>query len=539
MGSALDTFGSLSGVPLEGLPRDDPRKLDVAHASGAPPLMGHYFPAMGETRITRRGLVGGALAGGATAALPAAEARAKPRRRSRRVDVAVVGAGFAGLTAARAIMRAGHSVVVLEARDRVGGRAHNLVLPGGEVAERGATFAGPTQDHILALAKDLGVETFPTYDTGDNVYLNQGQRQTYPSNGPTGTAPLDPLVLPEMVATVALLDQMSTSVPVDAPWTAANAVEWDGQTLESWVKSRSATERFRRIVSVATRPVFGAEPRELSLLFVLFYIAASGNEQTPGTFERNFNTAGGAQMWRFRGGTQRIAQLVARQLGRRVHRSTAVRRIDQTASGVRVECDRLVVRAKHAIVAIPPTLAARIDYHPALPAARDQLTQRLGQGTLTKVTVVYDTPFWRAAGLSGTATSADGLVAATFDDSPESGKPGILLGFVGGDNARTYEGMRPDARRAAVLDELATLFGPAARNASGYYESRWTNERYTRGCPVAIAGPGTLLAYGAALRPPAGRVHWAGTETSTYWNGYMDGAVRSGERAAAEVLAAL
>jgi monoamine oxidase len=283
--------------------------------------------------------------------------------------------------------------------------------------------------------------------------------------------------------------------------------------------------------------VFGAEPRELSLLFVLFYIAASGNEQNPGTFERNFNTQGGAQMWRFSGGTQLIAQLAAKGLA--VQKSAPVRRIVQTSTGVRLETDKLVVRAKHAIVAIPPTLAARIDYHPALPAARDQLTQRLGQGTLTKVTVVYSSPFWRAKGLSGTATSADGLVSATFDDSPERGTPGILLGFVGGDSARAYEGMAPAARRAAVLDELVTLFGSEAGSPTAYYETRWTSERYTRGCPVAIAGPGTLLAYGAALRPPVGRVHWAGTETSTYWNGYMDGAVRSGERAAAEVIAAL
>jgi monoamine oxidase len=480
---------------------------------------------------TRRGFLG---AGAATAVT----ATAKPqRKRARTTDVVVIGAGFAGLTAARALAKAGKRVVVLEARDRVGGRALNLPLPGGEVTERGATFAGPTQDRILALASELGVATFPTYDTGSNVYLDQGQRSTYPSDGPTGTAPLDPLILPELTATVALLDQLSTEVPVDAPWTAAKAAEYDGQTLETWINGHTATDRFRRLVPAVTRPVFGAEPRELSLLFVLFYIAASGNESNPGTFERNFNTKDGAQMWRFEGGTQRIAQLAARDVT--VLLKAPARRISQTAKGISVESDDLTVKAKRAIVAIPPTLAGRIDYHPALPAARDQLTQRLGQGTLTKVTAVYDRPFWREQGLTGTAVNADGLVNATFDDSPQSGSQGILFGFVGGDSARTYERMAPAEGRAQVLDELATLFGAPARNPIAFYDSRWTNERWTRGCPVAIAGPGTLLAYGAANRAPAGRIHWAGTETSTFWNGYMDGAVRSGERAAAEALSDL
>jgi monoamine oxidase len=480
---------------------------------------------------TRRGFLG------ATAAT-AATATAKPqRKRARTTDVVVIGAGFAGLTAARALAKAGASVVVLEARNRVGGRALNLPLEGGAVTERGATFAGPTQDRILALAQELGVPTFPTYDTGSNVYLNQGRRSTYPSDGPTGTAPLDPLILPELTATVALLAEMSGVVPGVAPGSAGRAGEYDGQTLESWINAHTATERFRRLVPAVTRPVFGAEPRELSLLFVLFYIAASGNESNPGTFERNFNTKDGAQMWRFEGGTQRIAELAAR--GLRVTFNAPARRIDQTARGVRVEADGISVRAKSAIVAIPPTLAGRIDYHPALPASRDQLTQRLGQGTLTKVTAVYGTPFWRDQGLTGTAVNADGLVNATFDDSPPSGRPGVLFGFVGGDSARAYERLPPAEGRARVLDELAALFGPQARNPTAFYDSRWTNERWTRGCPVAIAGPGTLLAYGAANRQPVGRVHWAGTETSTFWNGYMDGAVRSGERAAAEALSDL
>jgi monoamine oxidase len=479
---------------------------------------------------TRRGFLGASAATAVTAT-------AKPKRRAKTTDVVVIGAGFAGLTAARALAKAGKRVVVLEARDRVGGRALNLPLANGEVTERGATFAGPTQDRILALASELGVPTFPTDDSGSNVYLNQGQRSTYPSDGPTGTAPLDPLILPELTATVALLDQLSTEVPVDAPWTAGKAAEYDSQTLETWINAHTATERFRHLVPAVTRPVFGAEPRELSLLFVLFYIAASGNESNPGTFERNFNTKDGAQMWRFEGGTQRIAQLAARDV--RVILKAPARKIVQTSAGVRVESDDVTVRAKSVIVAIPPTLAGRIDYHPALPAARDQLTQRLGQGTLTKVTAVYDTPFWRDQGLTGTAVSADGLVNATFDDSPASGKPGVLFGFVGGDSARAYERMPPAEGRGKVLDELAALFGAPARTPTAFYDSRWTNERWTRGCPVAIAGPGTLLAYGAANRSPVGRIHWAGTETSTFWNGYMDGAVRSGERAAAEALSDL
>jgi monoamine oxidase len=497
-----------------------------------------------EGKLSRRTLIGGAAAGAAGAALarvPGVSAAARSGGR-RSVDVAIVGAGFAGLTAAVELQRHGKSVAVLEARDRVGGRAHNHHIGGGEISEAGATFVGPTQGHILRMAKRFKVGKFPTYDTGDNVYYKDGTRLTYSDKTPTGIVPPDPTIAADAAEVVTLLDQLSTEVPVDAPWQASRAAQWDGQTLESWAQTHSSyskNESFRRLVATATRPIFGAEPREISLLFTLFYIAASGDESNPGTFERNFDTRNGAQMSRFVGGSQVIATEIAKQLGSRVVLSSPVRQITQSSSGVTVRSDQATISARQVIVAIPPTLAGRIDYEPILPFQRDQLTQRFGQGTMTKVAAVYKSPFWRDAGLSGMAVTTDGPVTATFDDSPQSGTPGVIFGFVGGDWARQYNAMSPAARKAAVLTQFVTFFGSQASGAIDFFETSWSGEQWTRGCPVGIPSQGTLLTYGPQIRQPVGRIHWAGTETSTYWNGYMDGAVRSGERAAAEALSEL
>jgi monoamine oxidase len=499
---------------------------------------------LSDQRITRRRLLeAGAVAGAGAvlARVPGASARSIPTRQQLlgSVDVAVVGAGLAGLTAALEVRRGDRSVAVLEARDRVGGRVLNHVLPDGAVSERGGTFVGPTQSHIRSLARQLGVDEFPTYDEGDNVYTVDGTRLTYSDTGPAGIVPPDPLVVGDAAAVVTQLDQMSTSVPVDAPWEAASAADWDNQTLESWVAANStysANSHFQRLTKVATRAIFGAEPAELSLLFALFYIAASGDENHAGTFERNFNTRDGAQMFRYVGGSQLIPLKMADQLGDRVEVNAPVRRIVQSGGGCVVHTDRGRLNAKRVIVAVPPTLAGRIRYTPQLPSERDQLTQRLPQGTLTKVAVAYDSAFWRDDGLTGQALILNGPIGATFDDSPPGGTPGIIFGFVGGDAARSFSGLARSARRLAVLDQLAGAFGPKARQARDYFETDWSKEHWSRGCPTAIPGPGLLLTYGPSLRQPIGRIHWAGTETSTYWNGYMDGAVRSGERAAQEVL---
>ncbi|MEA2444530.1 MAG: monoamine oxidase, partial [Thermoleophilales bacterium] len=479
---------------------------------------------MDEPNVSRRGFLGGGAAAGAAlvvnGGLPelASGAARRPRKlRTRRVDVVVVGAGFAGLTAAYNVMRSGKSVLVLEARDRVGGRVFNHEIGGGEISESGGTFVGPTQDRVLALAELLGLEKFLTYNTGENVYVDDtGSRSTYSDTGPTGTAPPDPLVTADLANIVMQLDQMATEVPVDAPWTAAKAAEWDAQTLDSWIRANASPlgrDRFARLTAAATRPIFGAEPSEISLLFTLFYIAASGNEQNQGTFERNFDTTDGAQMWRFVGGSQLIATGLAKRLGRRVILKAPVRAIHNGARGVSVVSDRINVKAKRVIVAIPPVLAGRIDYTPHMPPQRDALTQRLPQGTLMKVAAVYDRPFWRDQGLTGFALHLNGPVNAIFDDSPPDGSPGVLFGFVGGDAARGFMPLSLDQRRAAIVKVLVECFGDGAANPRDYFEMNWPAEPWSRGGPVGIAAPGVYTSVGPALRAPVGRIHWAGTET--------------------------
>ena len=393
---------------------------------------------MSGAAATGAGLAAGAAAVPAQAEAGAGSPKPKP---ARRVDVVVVGAGLAGLVAATELTRSGHSVQVLEARDRVGGRVWNYDLGNGQIFERGATFIGPTQNHVAALVKQLKIPTFRTYDTGKNVYIAGGERSTYSDRGPFGTAPPDPTIADDLATLVLAIDQLATTVDVSKPWDAPNAVGLDGQTLAGFLIEHSATSRLRNLVAAALRAIFGAEARELSVLFAMFFTAASGDATHPGTFQRNFNTPGGAQQDRLVGGSQRLPLELAKRLGDVIRLRTPVRSIAQTRSGVTVVSDAITVSAKRVVVAIPPTLAGRIAYDPILPFQRDQLTQRYGQGALTKVTVVYDEPFWRAHGLTGSAVTTGFPINIAYDNSPPGGRPGIAFGFVGGDNARRYAGL--------------------------------------------------------------------------------------------------
>ena len=488
-------------------------------------------------RVTRRSLLGGAAAAGAAAAAPYPASAAAKRPATRRARVVVVGAGFAGLTAARELVKKGVTdVVVLEARNRVGGRTWTRRLGGvdyevgGQWLKTEPSQFGWAQERITKLAKDVGVETFKTYNEGQHVYYADGTLQRYDSRGPLGPIPPDPTGVPDAAKAIAQINDMAKQVPLDAPWTAANAVEWDGQTFETWKQANAATPNGKALLDLGIEAVWSAQPRDVSLLHVLWY-THNGD-----TFDYLINTEGGAQDSRFAGGASAVSRRVARRLGRRVVLRSPVRRIVRKGRKVRVESDRVVVVADHVIVAVAPAVAAKIDHRPNLPPLRSQLEQRMPMGTVIKCQARYPKPFWRDDGLTGQATSLEGPVKVTFDNSPPGGEPGVMMGFIEGTDGRVW-GERPAAeRRQAVLESFARYFGDAMLEPDFYVEKSWAADEWAGGCYTGFTPPGVLLDYGTALREPVGRVHWAGTETATRWSGYIDGAVQSGERAAAEVL---
>lgn len=445
----------------------------------------------------------------------------------REVDVCVVGAGLAGLAAARALTAAGSDVVVLEARDRVGGRTLNHPLEGhdGKVVEVGGQWVGPTQTRLLELAAELGIETYPTYNDGENVIEWRGRVRRY-----RGAIPrINPGILIDTLQTQKRLERLARRVPTEAPWLTPNARELDSQTFATWLRKTARTSGARTLFEIGTEAVWAAEPADLSLLHVLFYTASAGS------FDDLIGTDGGAQEQRFHGGSQRIALEMAAALGDRVVTSTPVRSIAHGLDGVTIEG----VRARRAILAIPPALTCRIAYDPPLPGFRDQLVQRMPQGTVWKCMAVYDEPFWRADGLTGQAVSDRGPVRAGFDNSPADGSPGVLLGFLEADFARRAGRLDALQRRDEVLDCFARFFGERARRPDAWIEKSWAEEEYTRGCYGCAMTTGAWTSFGEALRAPIGPISWAGAEYATTWSGYMDGAVRSGEAAAVEALAAL
>jgi len=446
-------------------------------------------------------------------------------------DVCVVGAGYAGLTAALRLTQAGSSVVVLEARDRIGGRVWTARLDDGTTVDRGGAWLGPGQDRLYALAAEMGVATYPTFVAGDNLLCRDGRNHRYRGLIPKG---MSWWALACLGRAIASIDAMARKIPLDAPWDAPNAAALDARTVASWIDSGlnvpSATAR--EMLHLTVSGLFASETSEVSLLNLLHHINSAGG------FSNQTSIEGGVQQDRITGGMQTMADRIVVRLGDAVRLGTPVREIRQTTGAVDVVADAVTVRARRVVVAIPPALAGHVRYTPTLPPARAMLLQRLAAGWTYKFILVYDEPFWRSDGLSGESIGMGSPIELSIDACGATTPPGILNAFAAGPHAAALARLDPDARREIVVAQMAARFGPRAAGLRHYVETEFAGEEWTRGCYMAHYAPGVLTQFGYVIRDPVGRIHWAGTETSPVMNGFIDGAVRSGERVAEEVLAA-
>lgn len=434
----------------------------------------------------------------------------------RKVDVAIVGAGLAGLTTARELTKQGASVCVIEARDRVGGRTLDHAIGGGYVVEGGGQWVGPGQTRVLALARELGIATFLSYQQGKTVLSFSGLRFTRPGDEADSA---------DFKRVKQLLESLAKTVSTNAPWSAEHAKLWDDKTVADWLAENTRDDETKQTFEINLSTELGS-PSQISLLYYLFYIRSAGSIWALET---------DAQERRFVGGPQSVSTGLAKPLrDQLVLGSPVLRIVDEEKAGLAVESKRLKVQARRVVVAMMPADTRRIVFATGLPPARRGLIEAWRGEPAIKVNVVYEEPFWRKDGLSGLGLTDQPPIGVTFDNSPPDGSRGVLLAFL------SERGVvkDPTARREAVLAGLSRLFGKRAKTPAAYFETDWSRDGWTTGC-VSPLPRNVLTRFGPSLRTPVGRIHWAGTETSEIWCGYMDGAVRSGERVAAEVLASL
>lgn len=448
-------------------------------------------------------------------------------------DICVIGAGLSGLTAARELARTGQRVLLLEARDRLGGRGFTVQAQDGTAVDVGGQWVGPSQKRLLSLLDELSIKTYKQHTAGTHLLDIHGKLRRF-----TGSIPkLGPAALVDLQRLIWKIDRLAKPVNFKAATETPKQRQHDNITLAGWIAQNVYSQQTATLLKAATHAVFAAEPEEISFLFFLQYVKSAGGLMAL------IESENGAQDSRIVGGMSHVAEQLAEkaeQHGCTILTNTPVKKIFVKTDHVRVLTQDNVYGVHRIIVAMAPRDANRIQWSPALPLKRQRLMNDMPMGSVIKTVAIYKQPFWRDAGLSGEMVCDKDPLGMCFDATPTladgSHPHGALVGFILGNKARHWSERNPSTRREAILQQLAHYFGKAALQPIDFIQKDWCADEWTQGCYTGLMPAGLLSQYGDTLRQPCQRVHWAGTETATEWMGYFDGAIQSGERAAAEVL---
>lgn len=446
-------------------------------------------------------------------------------------DCAIIGAGLAGLVAAKYLVGKGRSVVVLEARDRVGGRVENRHLSDGGYVELGGQWIGPGSDSLLEIIEDLGLKTVGLPADGKLVVRMRGQNLELPSSGDAPT--LTPFEVSDLGQGLLRLRRLAERLRNDHAWRRSNAT-WLNQDLRRWISTNLRTQGARRQFEQVYVAAFGAMPKEATLHEGLNQVNSGPDLETM------LASNGGLHQCRVEGGMASVAEAIAGQLGDVVRLGEQVVKVTHTDTSARlVTAAGEEIEARQVISTLPPRLAVALEYDPPLPAWRGEAAEKVAAGNVIKAFLVYDRPFWRDMGYSGQSSADEGPVRVTFDTTSEGAERGLLMGFFEGADADSLSKRSITLRERAFVASVVRTFGEVAANPIAYFERDWSAEPFTGGCHGAHFAPGVWTANGPILAEPEGVLHWAGAEYATRFNGYLEGAVRSGRHVAATVARAL
>ena len=444
------------------------------------------------------------------------------------VDVVVVGAGISGLSAAKAISEAGLDVVVLEARDRVGGRTWTTYVDGHEL-EMGGQWISSNQEALLELGAELGVELYPRYRDGDSVYIDRtASRRRF-----RGEFPVSEATQGEIARTLESFTELCREIATPSPWLHKRARELDGISWGAWLEATTEDEEARSIVSIFIADGMFAKPANAISMLQAVHMANSA-----GGFE-NLVDEDVLLDHRVVGGLAELSRRIAERLGSRVRLDTPVRQIAWSPTGVVVTSDDVTVRARKAVVTVPVNLCGAIRFEPPLPALRQQMHQHMSFGHIVKVQAFYEEPFWREEGLSGTAFAPHLTVHEVYDNSYADSDAGCLVGFISDEKADAYIALGPADRRDLALSCLEQYFGARAAAPTGFAESSWASEEWTRGAYGLSFDIGGLSRYGAHMRDPVGPIHWASSDIADEGYMHVDGGHRVGLETGRSVAEAL